>query len=134
MTKPKSFESPKFSYNKATLDEYCKNNNVIITNDISNKINRDTKIEGNCSNLTCVNKFYKTLRILLDNNNYCNSCIREKTKIERNKNLNIITQKQRETCMKKYGVSNFLNLIYLKIKQKILGQINMVMIIPLNHH
>lgn len=57
MTKPKAPGAPKVSYNKDTFNEYCKNNNIIITNNIGNKINRDTKIEGNCTNIPCVNKF-----------------------------------------------------------------------------
>ena len=118
MTKPKSLGSPKFSYNKVTLHEYCKNNNIIITNDIGNKINRDTKIEGNCTNIPCVNKFYKTLRALLDNNGYCKLCIQEKNNSERSKTLHISNKKQKETCMKKYGVNSFFETDIFKNKAK----------------
>jgi hypothetical protein len=118
MTKPKPFGLPKFSYNKDTLDEYCKKNNITITNNIGNKINRDTKIEGNCSNISCTNKFCKTLRSLLDNNGYCKLCIQEKINIERSRNLHSINKKQKETCIKKYGVNSFFESDIFKNKAK----------------
>lgn len=118
MTKPRYPGAPKFSYNKETLYEYCKNNNIIITNNIGDKVNRDTRIEGNCTNTTCLNKFYKTLRTLLNTNGHCKSCIQEKINNDRIQNLDNINKKQTETCMEKYGVKNFFESEIFKNKAK----------------
>jgi hypothetical protein len=118
MTKPKPQGYQKINYNNAFLRTFCSSNLIVIQNKLEEKINRDTKIEGKCENIPCINKFYKTLRTLLDKNGYCKLCIQEKINIERSKNLHIINKKQKETCIKKYGVNSFFETDIFKNKAK----------------
>lgn len=50
-------------YTKETLEEYCKTNSIIITNDLPSNVNREVRLEGKC--LTCNNKFNKTFRAMI---------------------------------------------------------------------
>lgn len=96
-------------YDINMLMDFCDKNNILLTNDYSDKfINRDSKIEGICKNECCENIFNKPFRELLKINGYCQDCSKENGK------LKII-----ETNLKKYGVNCCLKLesIRDKIKQ-----------------
>jgi hypothetical protein len=98
----------KVKYDVNILNEFCDENNILLTDDYSNKfVNRDTIIEGVCKNDGCENIFSKPFRQLLKINGYCENCSKEigKTKIL-------------ETNITKYGVDNAMKCQYLKDKQK----------------
>jgi hypothetical protein len=98
----------KVKYDINVLDNFCNENNILLTDDYSNKlVNRDTIIEGICNNYNCENIFSKPFRQLLKINGYCDFCSKEngKTKIL-------------ETNIKKYGVGHFMKLQEFKDKQK----------------
>jgi hypothetical protein len=98
----------KVKYDVNVLHNFCNENNILLTDDYSNKfVNRDTIIEGVCKNFGCENIFSKPLRQLLKINGYCENCSKEKGKI-----------KIKETSLKKYGVDNAMKCQYLKDKQK----------------
>jgi hypothetical protein len=117
MTKPKPFGLPKFSYNKDTLDEYCKKNNIIITNNTGNKINRDTKIDGKCITSLCINNFNKTFRQLISTNGYCENCTKNNKKYKLKLLAPTIKQNFIKTCLTRYNVTNVFK--DEKIKNKI---------------
>lgn len=105
----------KQQYNYEYLQQFCQENNIILTKDYSNeKITRDIKIEGKCKTETCVEIFCKTFRQLTISNGFCKECTCELRK-EKVKNTNKILygveytgqinkKKQRMTCLQKYGV------------------------------
>jgi len=98
----------KVKYDVNILHEFCDENNILLTDDYSNKfVNRDTIIEGVCKNIGCENIFSKPFRQLLKINGYCENCSKEigKTKIV-------------ETNIKKYGVDNPMKCQDFKDKQK----------------
>ena len=82
----------KVKYDVNILTQFCDENNILLTDDYSNKfVNRDTIIEGICKN-ECENIFSKPFRELLKINGYCKDCSKENGKVK------II-----ETNLKKYG-------------------------------
>jgi hypothetical protein len=98
----------KVKYDNNILTEFCNENNIILTDDYSNKfINRDTIIEGICLHSACKNIFIKPFRQLLKINGYCENCSKENGKIK------II-----ETNLKKFGVENAMMNNEIKEKQK----------------
>ena len=59
----------KVRYNYEFLKKYCEENNIVLLKDYSNeKVNRDTKIEGNCISENCNNTFNKSFRNLINTN------------------------------------------------------------------
>ena len=99
----------KVKYDTNVLNNFCNENNILLTDDYSNKlVNRDTIIEGICKNCNCENIFSKPFRQLLKINGYCDFCSKEngKTKIL-------------ETNLKKYDVDNVMKLQDFKNKQKL---------------
>jgi hypothetical protein len=80
-------------YTKETLDEYCKNNSIIITNELPSNINREVRLEGKC--LTCDNKFNKTFRAMIKFTANCIEC-----------SMKIRVIKRESTCLQKFGVKN----------------------------
>jgi len=98
----------KVNYDINVLDNFCNENNILLTDDYSNKlVNRDTIIEGICKNCNCENIFSKPFRQLLKINGYCDFCSKENGKT-----------KVLETNMKKYDVDNVMKFQIFKNKQK----------------
>ena len=98
----------KVKYDINVLNQFCDENNILLTDDYSNKfINRDTIIEGVCKNSDCENIFSKPFRQLLKINGYCENCSKKNGKI-----------KVLETNIKKYGVDNAMKCQDFKDKQK----------------
>jgi hypothetical protein len=98
----------KVKYDVNILNVFCDENNILLTDDYSNKfVNRDTIIEGICKNSDCENIFSKPFRQLLKINGYCENCSKENGKI-----------KILETNIKKYGVDNAMKCQEFKDKQK----------------
>lgn len=98
----------KVKYDVNILTQFCDENNILLTDDYSNKfVNRDTIIEGICKNSDCENIFSKPFRQLLKINGYCENCSKENGKI-----------KILETNIKKYGVDNAMKYQEFKDKQK----------------
>lgn len=80
-------------YTKETLEEYCKINSIVITNELPSNINREVRLEGKC--LTCSNNFNKIFRSMIKFGAYCIECA----------NTNKLI-KTKNTCNKKYGFDN----------------------------
>jgi hypothetical protein len=98
----------KVKYDINILNKFCYDNNILLSDDYSNKyINRDTIIKGFCKNSDCKIIFSKPLRQLLKINGYCENCSKENGKIK------II-----ETNIKQFGVDNVMKCENLKNKQK----------------
>jgi len=94
----------KIIYNKEYLQNYCNENNIIL-NKIYEKTNRDTRIEGKCLFLNCINNFNKVFRQLINTGGYCNNC----SKIKHQNNII-------ESVKIKYGVENVFQLNNIKDK------------------
>ena len=105
----------KQQYNYEYLQQFCDENNITLSKDYSQeKINRDTKIEGNCKTESCNETFCKTFRQLIRTDAFCKVCTSELRK-DKVKNTNKILygveytgqinkNQQRLTCLQKYGV------------------------------
>ena len=88
--------SKRAKYTKDYLLEFCKDNNIILISNFENneKIDRDTKIKGECYNELCKEYFNINFRSLVEKNlKYCKKCSNE-----------ITNKKRQETCLEKYGV------------------------------
>jgi hypothetical protein len=83
-------------YDFARLDQYCKENNVVLLEDYS-KIQLDgtVLIRGNCVYENCDSYFHKKFRQLINAGGYCKNCI----KVVANEN-------RKKFCLEKYGVEN----------------------------
>ena len=127
----------KVKYDINILNDYCKNNNIILTNDYCNiYVTRDTIIEGMCLGNNCEKKFVKPLRQLLKIGGYCENCSKERGKdkiIETNlKKFGVqnamqngeIREKLKQTILTKYGVEHISKLENIKkhIKEKSLAK------------
>ena len=102
----------KVKYDENMLTEFCNDNKIIITNELSDIfITRDTIIEGMCKTNDCQNKFVKPFRQLLKIGAYCEDCSKENGKV-----------KIKTTTMKNYGVDNAMKNtdVREKLKQSIL--------------
>ena len=121
----------KVKYDNNILTEFCNENNIILTDDYSDKfINRDTIIEGICLHSACKNIFIKPFRQLLKINGYCENCSKENGKIKiietnlkkfRVENAmmnNEIKEKQKNTMIQKYGVEHNSQLDKIKKQKK----------------
>jgi hypothetical protein len=80
-------------YTKETLEEYCKINSLIITNELPSNINREVRLEGKC--VTCDNKFNKTFRAIIKFTANCIEC-----------SMKIRGIKRESTCLQKFGVKH----------------------------
>jgi hypothetical protein len=101
----------KLKYNYDFLIKYCNDNNVKLLKDYSNEhVNINFKICAECSNKNCLNKFEKSVEVLL-RNTLCEKCTAKKRLETLEKNN-----------MKKYGAKNVFetNEVKKKIKEKIL--------------
>lgn len=79
---------------------------------------RDTRINGNCINTYCLNKFNKDFRNLLKTNGYCKICTEDNKKRLHKENIVQIMQKVQKTNLEKYGVNNFFASDRFKEKSK----------------
>ena len=121
----------KCKYNETYLKSFCIENNIILTEDYTNKfINRDTIINGFCLTVTCKNVFAKTFRELEKINGYCIDCSKElgKDKIIQTNMKNFgckasmqnpdVRNKQKQTVIEKYGVEHISKLNHIKEQKK----------------
>jgi len=93
-------------YNKELLDNFCKENELVLEN-IYEHTNRETIINGKCKTINCHNRFSKNFRMLLRSKNFCYDCSVINGKI-----------KSTETNITKYGVENVLQNEEIKNKMK----------------
>ncbi len=103
-------KKPKMMYNYQLLENVCKENNVILERDYSNKkVNRETRILGKCINSGCNNSFDRVFRkMILYNIFTCSEC------------TNILKKdKMKDTCLKKYGYETPLQNLKCREKSKI---------------
>ena len=93
-------------YNTIFLENYCKENNIFLTN-LYDNTNRDTRIKGKCLNEICEYNFDKGFRQLVKTGGYCNICskIKHQSKIK-------------EVVLNKYGVENVFQMKEIKDKIK----------------
>lgn len=91
-------------YNNEFLQNYCKENNIILT-DFYCKTNRDTKISGKCLTKNCEFNFNKVFRQLVKSGAYCNVCSKIKHQ-----------NKIKEVVLDKYGVENVFQMKEIKDK------------------
>lgn len=99
----------KVKYDVNILHNFCNENNILLTDDYSNKfVNRDTIIQGVCKNDECEQIFTKPLRQLLKINGYCEICSKENGK-----------SKIIKTNIQKFGVDNAMKCQNIKNKQKL---------------
>ena len=62
-------------YNNYTLSQYINENNILLTEDYTEqKVDRNTRINGNCLNENCEDLFSKTFRQLVKTQAYCFNC------------------------------------------------------------
>lgn len=94
----------RITYNNDFLQNYCKENNILLINAYNN-INRDTRIEGNCLIQECKYNFNKVFRQLVKTGGYCNLC----SKINHQNKI-------KEVVLNKYGVENVFQLNEVKDK------------------
>ena len=81
-------------YDYQTLNDFCKEHEIVLCEDYSaNILNRETFITGICETENCNNQFTKGFRALLNPNGYCTECAKKVGK-----------DKQKKTCLQKYGV------------------------------
>ncbi len=99
----------KIIYNNDLLKSLCDDNNIKINeNYFKTKINRDTKIIGDCISKNCKNNFNRTFRNLYNSKNFCcNTCTKNLAKI-----------KAKKSFLNKYGVDNPMKLNETKEKIK----------------
>ena len=83
-------------YNKDFLESYCRVKEVVLIGEYDN-VNRDTRIKGKCTYMTCTEEFSKTFRHLIKNGSLCIKC----SKI-------ISNYKIRKTNLQRYGVEHSL--------------------------
>ena len=94
----------KIIYNIEYLQNYCNENNIIL-NKFYEKTNRNSRIEGKCLTLNCINNFNKVFRQLVNTGGYCNNC----SKIKHQNNII-------EAVKIKYGVENVFQIDNIKEK------------------
>ena len=86
----------KTKYDNKLLQQFCKENDISLFDDYtSERITRDTIIEGNCSNKECLHYFKKSFRYILSNGALCLNCANGKR-----------LTKFKKTCLDKFGYEN----------------------------
>jgi len=100
---------PNQKYSYDSLQQFCLENGVELCKDYNDQIvNRATRIEGKCVTSGCEGVFCKSFREFFENGTYyCRSCLKKVADIKR-----------KQTCLKKYGVQNIMNLDETKDKIK----------------
>jgi hypothetical protein len=98
----------KIRYDYEFLQQFCKENGIVLTKDYSlEKVNRDTIIEAKCLTEGCQDICSKKFDQIKIRGCYCKKCIQ----------INRI-QKQKQTCLKIYGVENISQLQEIKKQKK----------------
>jgi hypothetical protein len=106
-------------YDFERLDNYCKENNVILLEDYSEcQLTREVYIKTKCCYENCSNVVNKKFRELEKTGSYCLNCIKIK-RIERREKYCIekygvknstqtleVREKMKNTCLQKYGVQH----------------------------
>jgi len=90
--------SKRAKFTPESLDIFCKNNNVecSLLQENNKKIDRSSRIKGNCFTEKCNGIFNTNFRSLIENKTYyCKECLNK-----------ISDKKRQETCNKLYGVSH----------------------------
>jgi hypothetical protein len=97
----------KYSYE--SLQKFCNQNGIELCRDYSTeKVRRETKIEGKCKTDGCDGVFNKSFRELLENGGYfCKPCFNK-----------ISSNKRKNSCLEKYGVENVVNCDIVQTKMK----------------
>jgi hypothetical protein len=109
LLKPDTCKKPIIRYDYNKLIEHCTKNNIKLLGVYEGiKITRETKINGRCITDKCSNEFVKMFISLIKTGGYCKECIK-----------NIIKDKVKITCLKKYGVESAFQSKELKNKGKI---------------
>ncbi len=118
------WDSSKIRFNNNFLNNYCKNNNIILLEDYSNiDVNRESIIKAKCLTENCNENVEKLFRNIIETSGfYCNNCSNvkkqdkrkitnlEKYGVENPKVLDEVKQKYKNTCLEKYGVETNLQL------------------------
>ena len=105
----------KVYYNHNLLTQYCTDNSIKLNMNYENlKINRDTKIIGDCFNKTCCNSFEKSFKNMIIYGAFCKICAKQNQRVNMKKTNNL-----------KYGVDNPFQSNEIKEKIKKLTQKNM---------
>lgn len=98
----------KYSYE--SLQKFCNENGIELCRDYSTeKVRRETKIEGKCKTEGCNELFNKSFREIIENKGYfCKPCFNK-----------ISDNKRKNTCLEKYGVENAVktDIVQQKIKE-----------------
>ena len=124
----------KINYTNELLQSFCKENNVIIENNITENVNCNTKIISKCLINNCNNSYEKKFHILFKTKNFfCKKCTIQNSV---NKNKKIMQEKYGVDCIfqhsdiilteeeknkqliEKYGTINFRNSEVVKNKIK----------------
>ena len=109
----------KINYTNELLQSFCKENNVIIENNITENVNCNTKIISKCLINNCNNSYEKKFHILFKTKNFfCKKCTIQNS-VNKNKKImqekygvdcifqhSDIKQKIKENNIIKYGVDN----------------------------
>jgi len=86
----------RLKYDFERLDNYCKENNVILLEDYSeSELKIDFYIKSKCCYENCINDVNKKFKELEKAGSFCKTCIKLKA-----------TEKRKQTCLEKYGVEN----------------------------
>jgi hypothetical protein len=93
-------------YDFARLEQYCKENNVVLLEDYSNRfLTRSSIINAKCAYKNCDNSFEKNLYNIINIGAYCKKCIKI-----------ISVNRAKATFLEKYGSENILQLDFVKKK------------------
>ena len=96
------------NYNYEQLQQFCLENKIVLLEDYNNiKFNSKLRIKANCITNDCNNQVDKQYRQLYVSGCYCKECT-----------LSNGRNKMKETCLKKYGVSNPMKKQEIKDKNK----------------
>ena len=124
--------SEKIRYDYEFLQQFCKENMIILTKDYSlEKVNRDTVIEAKCLTDMCDDICSKKFQSCVNHGGFfCKKCTKNNSVIK-NKQIffnkygvehpsqsSIIKEKTKQTCLDKYGVEYTLQSKELKEKSK----------------
>lgn len=93
-------------YDFARLEQYCKENNIVLLEDYSGcDLTKTSIIKGKCMHSNCDESFEKKLQHLTKTGAYCKNCIKI-----------ISVNRAKATFLEKYGSENILQLDFVKKK------------------
>ena len=84
-------------YNLDLLNSFCNENQIILSRiySLTDKLNKNSRIEGYCKSENCNEIFNKTFLLLVEHFAYCKKCALKKAQ-----------EKNKKTCLEKYGVES----------------------------